>query len=360
MITHLFRAAFGQWAILSYISNANCRGIATLGGTIQPDDMKQLLTTLSCILLTLGMAAQPLNDDCDGLIDLGVAPYCPDVTIPGNESEIYDNVDATTSDIGFGNNPTCFNGGGTQRDVWFAFTTSDTIFDYTITVMGIDAPDGTASIVNPQVALYRGDCMVDGLAELLCASAEPGETMIELDAEGLTPNVTYFIRINDYSDSGTPNSGAFKLCVDEREPINMIDEGGSTACSGELYDSGGPDGDYENNEDFTYTICPSTPNQCITFTLAYYNIEYSDFGITDQLLFYDGDEVDPANLVASIGGSDFATEVSNGGGVCYEVQASSGCMTVQFISDGSSTFEGFCRQLGMLLTGLRSLFLHHR
>ncbi len=303
--------------------------------------MKQLLTTAFCLFCSLLLTAQPINDNCDGLIDLGVAPYCPDVTIPGNEAEIYDNVDATASDIGFGNIPTCFNGGNTQRDVWFAFTTSDTIFNYTITLMGLVAPDGTPSIVNPQIALYRGDCMVNGLAELLCVSADPGETMVELDAEGLTPNITYFIRVNDYSESATPNSGAFKLCVDEREPINMIDEGSSSACSGELYDSGGPDGDYQDNENFTYVICPSTPNQCITFSLEYYNIEYSDFGITDQLLFYDGDEANPANLVTSIGGADFATEVSNGGGVCLELQASSGCMTVQFISDGQSSFEGF-------------------
>lgn len=303
--------------------------------------MKQWITTFSLLFLALSLFAQPANDDCDGLIDLGVAPYCPDVTIPGNETEIYDNVGATPSDIGFGNNPICFNGGVIQHDVWFAFTTSDTIFDYTITLMGVEGPDGTSSIVNPQMALYRGDCEFDGLAELLCASAEPGETMLELDAEGLTPNVTYFIRVDDYSETGTPNSGAFTLCIDEQEPINLIDEGSSTSCSGELYDSGGPDGDYQNNEDFVYTICPNTPNQCITFTLEYYNIEYTEFGVADQLLFYDGDEVNPGSLIASIGGTDFATEVSNGGGVCFQVQASSGCLTVQFISDGQSTFEGF-------------------
>jgi len=113
------------------------------------------------------------------------------------------------------------------------FTTSDTIFDYTIALTGVDHPDGTPSIISPQMALYRGDCEEDGLAELLCASAELGETTLELDAEGLTPNVTYFIRVNDYSGTGTLTPGAFSLCIDEQEPINLIDEGGSTSCSGE-------------------------------------------------------------------------------------------------------------------------------
>jgi gliding motility-associated-like protein len=296
---------------------------------------------LAFLFTTISLNAQaPVNDDCIGLIDLGIAPYCPDVTIPGNETEIYSNVDATASDIGFGNNPLCFNGGTIQRDVWFAFTTSDTIFDYTITVMGVEGPNGEPSIVNPQVALYRGACAVNNLAELLCASAAPGETMIDLDAEGLTPGITYFIRINDYSGTATPNAGSFKLCIDKKDPIDLITDGGSTNCSGQLYDSGGPDGDYSNNENSVFTICPNQPNQCINFTLQYYNMEYNDFSVTDQMIFYDGNGTNPGTIITTLGGNDFGG-TSATSGVCFAVQASSGCMTIQFISDGTSTFQGF-------------------
>ncbi len=197
-------------------------------------------SVFTAILLCFAAAAwaQPVNDNCSGLIDLGVAPACP-------EGVFFTNVDATASDIGADNLPTCFNGGGTQRDVWFAFTASDTLFDYSITVTGL-ADGGSPGMVNPQIALYRGDCETDGLAELLCASAENGETILQLDAIGLTPNVVYFLRINDYSASATPNAGTFQLCVGPLEPVNTIDEGGSTQCFGELYDSGGPDEDYTN------------------------------------------------------------------------------------------------------------------
>ncbi len=287
--------------------------------------MKQFFTIVFC-MLTLGLAAQaPVNDDCSGLIDLGVAPACPDV--------FFSNVNATASNIGFGNIPQCFNGGGVQNDVWFAFTTSDTIFNYTVTVTGMS--DGvTPAMVNPQVAIYRGDCEPDGLAELVCASADLGESIVELDVEELTPNVIYFLRINDYSATGTPNWGSFQVCVDETPPANNIDEGGSTACSGLLYDSGGPDADYGPNEDYTFSICPSEFNQCINFTLDYFNIEDGSF---DQLNFFDGPEVNPATLLASIGGFN----LSGGGAVCFQVQASSGCLTVQFVSDGSIQLEGF-------------------
>lgn len=316
-----------------------------------PTWTKLALLCLALQLTYFPLSAQaPVNDDCAGLIDLGVAPYCPEIVLPGSEADIFTNTDATASDVGAGNAPSCFSGGTTQRDVWFSFTTSDTIFDYTITVMGIEGVNGEGPITNPQVALYRGNCEVNGLAELLCASAEPGETMVELTADGLTPNITYFIRINDFSATASPNSGSFKLCIDEKDPINLITDGGSTACEGVLYDSGGPDGDYSNNENSVFTICPDQPNQCIRFTLSSYNIEYvADNGpfpgipLTDLLVFYDGPTVDPNTQISNLGGysqNDGNTVTANSG-VCYEVVASSGCLTVQFLSDGTSTFPGF-------------------
>lgn len=282
-----------------------------------PTSMKYFWTILS-LLWAMNIFAQPLNDNCDGLIDLGVAPACTE--------DIYTNVDATASDIGIGNNPTCFNGGTTQNDVWFAFTTSDTIFDYTISVMGTgDGLNGTIS--SPQIALYRGDCVMNGLAELFCASADLGEFNVSLDALGLTPNVPYFIRVNDYSSTATPNWGDFTICVDEVEPISTIDEEGSTACSGELFDSGGPEGDYGPNENLTFTICPDEFHNCILFHLDFYNMDYT----FDFLRFYDGENTNPGNLIGEV----------TGGGVDFNVQASSGCLTVEFISDGFTNFEGF-------------------
>ena len=298
----------------------------------------QLMTRISITLtfflfmLPLLVFAQPVNDDCDGIIDLGVAPACPD-------SVFFTNVDATASDIGVGNIPECFSGGTTQNDVWFMFTTSDTIFDYTITVTGL-SDMGSNPLSNPQVAIYRGDCSTDNLAELGCESAEEGSDFVEIDIIGLTPNIPYFIRVNDYSASATPNWGTFQLCVDEMEPASTIDQGSSTACSGILYDSGGEDGDYQNDEDYTFTICPDQPHECIVFTLDYYFIEQStNFDLTDQLTIYDGDTPSPGNIIGQVGGSDFAND--GGGGVCYMVQATSGCMTINFTSDSNASFEGF-------------------
>ncbi len=265
--------------------------------------------------------AQPINDDCGGLINLGILPACPPT--------IFTNVDATASDIGFGNNPSCFNGGNTQRDVWFAFTTVDTIIDITITLIGVPTGPNGDPIQNPQIAIYRGDCAVDGLAELACISAPNGSTQIELDILGLTPNEQYFIRVNDYSASASPNSGDFTLCVDEYVPaVNIGDEPSTTACFGTLYDSGGPDGDYGPGENHTFTICPNDIHQCIEITVLDYQMEPG----FEDLIFYAGDDVnDP--IISSLTGF--------GNGQPFIIQASSGCVTVQFTSDGSVQDAGF-------------------
>ena len=70
------------------------------------------------------------------------------------------------------------------------------------------------------------------------------------------------------------------------------------------------------------------------FEMQYFNVEYG----SDQLSFYDGPDVFSTPL-GDISGDGFTT--ANEGGVCYAISASSGCLTVQFISDGGISFEGF-------------------
>ncbi|MEM8584245.1 MAG: choice-of-anchor L domain-containing protein [Bacteroidota bacterium] len=295
--------------------------------------MKFGLTLLISSISFLSVFAQPSNDECDNAIDLGVAPNCSSETI-------YNNVDATASDIGLFNIPACFEGGNVDRDVWFTFQASDTIIDYTLTITGVEDGDFPA-MQNPQVVIYRGLCAEDGLAELqFCGSAEDGLNEVSINFSQLTLNVTYFIRINDWSPNGSPNAGAFNICLEETPPINTIDQMGSTACSGFIYDSGGPEGNYSDNENFIYTICPDQPNQCIEFEMSFYNIEGTDFG-GDGLTIYDGED-ESGIILANIGGGGFgANNTDAGGSVCFRTQASSGCITLAFQSDFAGNLEGF-------------------
>ena len=293
------------------------------------------LFTLFFIFLSSFLFAQPANDECENLVDLGVLPFCAMDTF-------FTNVGATQSNIGNDNFPMDCNPGGdwnfTGRDVWFSFVASDTIEDYSITITGIMDSLGGNPLTNPQVAIYRGECGFDELALLACARVEEGddgENELNFELLGLDFGETYFMRINDWSPSASPNAGSFLLCLKERDPINTIDQPGSTSCTGFLFDDGGPDGDYSANGSNTFSICPNAPfNSCVTFNLEYYNVESG----SDNLTFYDGPD-NNSPVIDDLGGGGFG-DISNGG-VCYTVQASSGCLTVELTSDATTQFEGF-------------------
>ncbi|HMX41840.1 MAG TPA: choice-of-anchor L domain-containing protein, partial [Saprospiraceae bacterium] len=64
------------------------------------------------------------------------------------------------------------------------------------------------------------------------------------------------------------------------------------------------------------------------------------FGFGDYLTFYDGPNVNSPQI-AQLGGSLFDEENTGGGGVCYTVRATSGCMTIQFSSDPFNEYQGW-------------------
>jgi len=278
-----------------------------------------------CTLFSTAVFAQPVNDDCTGIIDLGIAPFCENTTV-------YNNVGATMSDIGNDNLPFCFVG-DPSRDVWFSFVASDTILNYTISIIGCpDLNSGATPIVNPEFAIYRGDlCGFDQLALLDCASTDvPGSTEVELNPPALTPGITYYIRVNDWSATGISNAGGFKVCVESEMPTVTIDQGSSTACSGEIYDSGGESMDYGENENHVFTICPTEEHACLNFALEFFNME-QDF---DQLIFYDGPDI--SSPVIQLFGAEnpfVLNGVTGGGGVCHNLFAQSGeaCVDLEAI-----------------------------
>ncbi|MCB9344129.1 MAG: choice-of-anchor L domain-containing protein [Lewinellaceae bacterium] len=297
--------------------------------------MKRAFPLFLALSLALPVFSQaPINDDfnCATMVDLGTAPACP--------GTVFTNVNATPSVVATTDTVSCFHNNTAERDVWFRFTCSDTLFDYRIYLK----TDGGNPITNAEFAVYRGDCVFDGLGEIGCISAQPGEDSISIDLFNLTPNEFYYIRVSDWSDTGTPNSGQFTICVDKIPPVLNIDQGGSSLCAGTLYDSGGPNNDYKANEEYTFVICPDQPSACILFTLEYYNLEPSAPGASgdgDQLYFYDGPTVS-SPLLAALDGDGFTQQdIAGGGGVCFQVQATSGCLTVHFESDASIQQEGW-------------------
>jgi gliding motility-associated-like protein len=283
--------------------------------------MKFTFSLLLTSLFFTSLWAQPLNDECATLIDLGVVPSC--------ESTVYTTIDATTSDLGNNNVPSCFNNGVTLRDVFFTFTPDTDIADYTIRLQGVADGPNSRPLSNPQFTLYRGaDCTA--LSEVVCAAAGPGATVVSAVVPiPLTAGTNYFLRINDYSNSAAPNWGDFTICIEEYvAPIIMGETPTTSRCSGTVFDAGGDTNDYGPNLNQTLTICPTEAHECIAF-------DVESFGIIgdDQLNIYAGNGTG-GPLAATLNG------VSSGEDFRIFVNTDE-CATLQFISDAFTSAEGF-------------------
>lgn len=118
--------------------------------------------------------------------------------------------------------------------------------------------------------------------------------------------------------------------------FNMTN-GTVTTCSGNFYDSGGPSGNYANNETFIETFYPSTPNSMIRFTFNSFNTESG----YDYLYIYNGENTS-APLIGTYNGT-------TGPGVVTASNAS-GALTFRFTSDYSVTPAGWSASISCYST----------
>ncbi len=100
-------------------------------------------------------------------------------------------------------------------------------------------------------------------------------------------------------------------------------------CNGDVfYDTGGPNGNYANNENYTKTIFPSAGNNHISVNFSYFQLE-SNY---DDLYIYDGTDTS-APLIGMYTGN-------NSPGIVESTNLD-GALTFRFDSDGSVTYGGW-------------------
>jgi hypothetical protein len=141
-----------------------------------------------------------LNDNPCGATQLTINNLCTPIT-------------STT--IGATQTPSTTYTGGTQgtgcgsvsapRDVWFQFTTAAT--GPTSTQVRITVTGGPASVVRA----YSGTACAGPLTYISCVGTASNTAAPVLDLTTLTPNTTYYIRVNEYSTTGT--LGNFTICA---------------------------------------------------------------------------------------------------------------------------------------------------
>ncbi len=113
------------------------------------------------------------------------------------------------------------------------------------------------------------------------------------------------------------------------------------ACGEQFFDTGGPTGDYQNNEDVTWTISPDLPGDAVTVTFISFDVESN----WDALYIHNGpdtsfpliDSGNPATISGFPAGGYYGT-VSPGSFISSHP---SGALTFRFLSDGSVPRAGW-------------------
>ncbi len=116
----------------------------------------------------------------------------------------------------------------------------------------------------------------------------------------------------------------------------LISDGGTVnTCSGSFYDSGGPNGVYGANEDYTITICPENDAQVVELDFQSFTTQPVQNGNGDGLIIYNGD-----NTSAEEFGMFSGTSASSSPGFIV-ADNPTGCLTIQFFSNGAAQASGW-------------------
>uniref|UniRef100_UPI0012699511 PKD domain-containing protein n=1 Tax=Psychroserpens jangbogonensis TaxID=1484460 RepID=UPI0012699511 len=108
----------------------------------------------------------------------------------------------------------------------------------------------------------------------------------------------------------------------------LMQDGTINQCTDRFFDSGGEFGPYSSNEDFTLTICPTAAGDAIQLSFTAFSTQLN----SDILTIYDG----PDNTFPSFG----SFSGGNNPGI-IEATTPSGCLTIEFVSNGSGTTTGW-------------------
>jgi len=169
--------------------------------------------------------------------------------------------------------------------------------------------------------------------EVLWSNGQTGDFI-----DGLSAGL-YSVTVTDAE--GCIAESTFEIIVDPLE-YNIDDFDMISSCGGTLFDSGGADEDYMNNENQQITIYPSNSEEYVSLYFSSFDLEAS----YDFLTIYDGEDINAPVLAASSATLSFLNEIY------YASQTNeSRALTLTFTSDGSVTKLGWVAELGCTTYG---------
>lgn len=247
----------------------------------------------------------PPNDDPCGAIPLPTSLSCN--LIPTTN-------EGATLSAGMPN-PPC--GMPVQNDVWYSVTVPPN-GQLEFNTQGVGLTDAA-------FALYQtsGGCAPANLSLVPPVNCQVGGStfgaaMPQQLFAGLTPGSTVYLRV--WRQTG--NVGPFNICARQTAAAPIF------GCDLNSSDSGGPFGNYGNNEVFEQTFCPVNPGDVVAIDFTAFSTELN----ADILTVYNGPSIASPVIGAFSGGQLPPGLVSS---------HATGCLTIRFVSNASVTRPGW-------------------
>ncbi|WP_452597214.1 PKD domain-containing protein, partial [Pontimicrobium sp. MEBiC01747] len=121
----------------------------------------------------------------------------------------------------------------------------------------------------------------------------------------------------------------------------LMQNGSFNQCSGTFYDSGGMSANYGNGESFVLTICPDATDNIVQLNFTAFNTQAN----LDTMTIYDGDSTAAPSLGTFSGGG----AANSPGLVEATTTNATGCLTIEFISDGTANTTGWAATITCFL-----------
>ncbi|MFU8844277.1 MAG: M14 family zinc carboxypeptidase [Bacteroidales bacterium] len=162
--------------------------------------------------------------------------------------------------------------------------------------------------------------------------------------------VVQFQETGYYTVSLTVTTGSGNMTETKEDYILIAGEylmsnSSVTTCYGLFYDSGGQNGNYTNNQDFTMTFYPGAVNGKINAVFTSFYLEYQLTCNYDWLKIYDGPNIS-SPLIGTYCGTDSPGNIISSHG--------SGALTFRFHSNNSVTAAGWAATISCALTPIET------
>ncbi len=234
-------------------------------------------------------------------------------------------------------------GTGNYSYSWSTGSTNPSITNLQSGTYSVTVDDGQSTIVT-NITIVEPNDIVLNLSSTGSSTSNPGTATVQgvggtgllsyLWSNGSTSTTITGLVPGIYSVTATDNASCTKT--------GIIEVAEFTYCGAEVYDSGGPTGNYSNQEDITTVICPDTDADRVTLTFNSFSIEGDNW---DALYIHNGNSISAPLISSGLGATQAGFPAGGFWGnsifPTFTSTDATGCLTMRFLSDQFVTGDGW-------------------